>query len=361
MEVIRIPLAKQEEANNKKQRSKLLFNNDTLSDVKFVVRASQHGENDTKRSKIVVPAHKFVLSICSPVFFRMFCGEMAENGEQIELPDCEYEGIFELLRYFYTDEVCLNGNNVMQVLYVAKKYMVSCLAKECVKFLKTNVDSSNVFCVLKHAQQYVNEDLLGLCWYLIDKQTEEAMSSCEFLSIEKSLLQQLLERSTLEIKEVELFKAVDRWAAKECERQNLTADGPVKRQILGDQIFKNIRFPAMKQSDFMEVVLNSKMLTEEEATGAFTSFRMHPEPDPPYDGFLVLFDVQVTLKKEVKYGFEASIDGLYSSVKTRIVNNVDCAGVRFSLKDPRWKDEEEDWGDGMPTGQLAELFFKVKT
>ncbi|XP_078346778.1 BTB/POZ domain-containing protein 6-like [Oculina patagonica] len=266
MEVIRIPLAKQEEANNKKQRSKLLFNNDTLSDVKFVVRASQHGENDTKRSKIVVPAHKFVLSICSPVFFRMFCGEMAENGEQIELPDCEYEGIFELLRYFYTDEVCLNGNNVMQVLYVAKKYMVSCLAKECVKFLKTNVDSSNVFCVLKHAQQYVNEDLLGLCWYLIDKQTEEAMSSCEFLSIEKSLLQQLLERSTLEIKEVELFKAVDRWAAKECERQNLTADGPVKRQILGDQIFKNIRFPAMKQSDFMEVVLNSKMLTEEEAS-----------------------------------------------------------------------------------------------
>ncbi|KAL9955310.1 hypothetical protein ACROYT_G036616 [Oculina patagonica] len=241
MEVIRITCAKKEEAEKKKQRSKLLFNNDTLSDVKFIVRASQHGENDTKQSKIAIPAHKFVLSIWSPVFFRMFCGEMAENGEQIELPDCEYDGIFELLRYFYTDEVCLNGNNVMQVLYVAEKYMVPCLAKECVKFLKTNVDSSNVFCVLKHAQQYENEDLLGLC--------------CNSLK-----------EVRLKSKKFELFKAVDRWSANECEKLNLAADGPVKRQILGDQIFKNIRFPAMKQSDFMEVVLDSKMLTEEEAS-----------------------------------------------------------------------------------------------
>lgn len=89
-----------------------MFNNEILSDVKFVFRTSkdggQHGEGRPKTSKLVIPAHKVLLSIPSPVFFKMFCGEMAETKEEIELPDCEYEGMFELIRYIYTDAVCLN-------------------------------------------------------------------------------------------------------------------------------------------------------------------------------------------------------------------------------------------------------------
>jgi len=91
----------------------------------------------------------------------MFCGKMAETKENIDLPDCEYEGMFELLRYIYSDKVCLTGSNVMQVAYLAAKYMIPCLAKECTVYLRKNLASSNVLCVLKHAQQFPNEDLLG--------------------------------------------------------------------------------------------------------------------------------------------------------------------------------------------------------
>ena len=88
-----------------RQRCKSMFNSNALSDVKFVLRASQHGKcGDSKRSKRVLPAHKFLLSIRSPVFFAMFCDKMAETKEYIELPDCEYEGMFELLRCIYTDK-----------------------------------------------------------------------------------------------------------------------------------------------------------------------------------------------------------------------------------------------------------------
>ena len=52
------------------------------------------------------------------MFFAMFCGKMAETKENIDLPDCEYEGMLELLRYIYTDEVCLTESNVMQVAYL---------------------------------------------------------------------------------------------------------------------------------------------------------------------------------------------------------------------------------------------------
>jgi len=97
-----------------------MFNNDLLSDVRLVVRTCTD-EGDAKKSKMAIPAHKFVLSICSPVFYAMFCGEMAEKSDSIDLPDCEYEGVLEMLRYLYSGRVWLNESNVMQVLYVAKK------------------------------------------------------------------------------------------------------------------------------------------------------------------------------------------------------------------------------------------------
>ena len=143
------------------ERGTVMFNNDLLSDVRLVVQASTD-ESNAKKSKMAIPAHKFVLSICSPVFFAMFCGEMAEKSDSIDLPDCEYEGVLEMLRYMYSEEVKLNESNVMQVLYVAKKYIVPSLADECIDFLRRNVDPTNVFCILTHAQQYEDRKALWI-------------------------------------------------------------------------------------------------------------------------------------------------------------------------------------------------------
>ena len=145
------------------ERAILMFNNELLSDVSLVVRASSD-EGEPKKSRMAIPAHKFVLSMCSPVFFAMFCGEMAERSDSIDLPDCEYEGVLEMLRYMYGGyeefEQYLNESNVMQVLYVAKKYIVKSLANDCIQFLRCNLDPENVLCVLSHAQQY-DEDSCG--------------------------------------------------------------------------------------------------------------------------------------------------------------------------------------------------------
>jgi len=225
------------------ERSKFLFNNDILSDVKFVVRSSQHGEcSDRKKSKMAIPAHKFLLAIRSPVFFAMFCGKMAETKEEINLPDCEYDGMFELLRFLYTDKVCLTENNVMQVAYLAAKYMVPRLSKKCAVFLGNNLDSSNVLGVLKHAQKFSNKHLLNFCWDYVEQLTMRVVKSNEFFGIEKSLLQELVERDTLNIKEVELFQAVDGWAEQECKRLNMKPEGSVKREILGEEVIKKIAF-----------------------------------------------------------------------------------------------------------------------
>ena len=172
-----------------------MFNNNLFSDVKFIVPKAD-GECETKQ---VIPAHKFVLSISSPVFEAMFYGEMAETRDSIELPDCEYESLLELFRYMYSDEVNLSGSNVMGVLYLAKKYMVPSLADKCTEYLQGHLDPSNVFNILPSAQTYEEKDLVDQCWKVIDKQTEEALKSDGFTTIERSLLEAVVVRNTLTI------------------------------------------------------------------------------------------------------------------------------------------------------------------
>ena len=98
---------------NISERTKFMFNNELLSDVKFVVPALHNQSESRKSRKCMIPAHKFVLAISSPVFYAMFYGEMAETADTIQLPDCEYKSLLELFRFLYSDEVNLSGSYVI--------------------------------------------------------------------------------------------------------------------------------------------------------------------------------------------------------------------------------------------------------
>ena len=245
------------------ERTKFIFNNELLSDVKFVVPASNN-ESENRKSQKCIPAHKFMLAISSPVFYAMFYGEMAETSGTIQLPDCDYESLLELFRFLYSDEVNLSGSNVMQVLYLAKKYLIPSLADKCTEYLQEQLEASNVFSVMPQAQKFKEKDLEKWCWEVIETHTENALTSEEFVTLEKSLVESVVKRERLNVKEVDLFKAVDRWATKEVERQGLTPDGVVKRRILGEETVKAIRFPVMSQKEFASVVVDCDILTKKE-------------------------------------------------------------------------------------------------
>ena len=248
-----------------RERCEAIFNQELLSDVKFVVCDSQ-GESKT------IPAHKFVLAISSPVFFAMFFGKLAEIKDPVEISDCEYESLLELFRFIYSDKAKLNADNVMQLLYLSKKYMLPTLAEKCSAFLKENLNALNVFHILPDAQKYEEKDLMNHCWKLIETQTEEAVKSEGFVTVERSALEELVEKNSLNIKEVELFKAIDCWAEKECEKQGLVAEGSVKRRVLGERVVQGIRFPVMEEREFADFVLDSEILTPRETNRLFKYF-----------------------------------------------------------------------------------------
>ena len=148
-------------------------------------------------------------------FFAMFCRSLAaETSKHIHLPDCHHEGL-EFLRFLHTSEVQFNGSNVLQLLYLAEKYRIAFLTKRCILFLQDHLDSSNVFCVLEHSKLIENKSHLRSCWKFIDKECKDVLESAEFLEMDKMDLIELVKRNTLNIKEIDLFIAINRWTENE--------------------------------------------------------------------------------------------------------------------------------------------------
>ncbi len=207
--------------------------------------------------------HKYVLATSSAVFYAMFYGELAEKNSVVHLSDTNEESLQEFLRYLYTDECNLSTDNAMFVLYLAKKYIVPSLAEKCTEFLEANLASENVFILLKQAVQFVEDELVKKCWDLIDLNTADVVASDAFVDVDKATLAELVKRESLNVEEVDLFKAVLKWSEAECSRKEIEANPENKRAVIGNAIYQ-IRFASMTPQEFAQNASQSGILTLEE-------------------------------------------------------------------------------------------------
>ncbi|XP_078345909.1 BTB/POZ domain-containing protein 3-like [Oculina patagonica] len=251
-----------------------MVNNSLLSDVTFIV----HDNRSDK--EITVFAHKYVLSIGSPVFFAMFYGAMATDGAQrIRLPDCDAESLKEFLSFLYCDEVCISEENAVQLLYLAKKYMVSALHEKTQEKLRSMINVANVFEMLPSILQLDEEELAERCWKIVDFDTEQAINSEAFCEIDRDVLEQVLERDELTIREVDLFRRVLDWAkTQEIQQESDNRETNI-RDVLGKKVIHLMRFPTMSFIEFNGLVSSSGVLTENEVntlTHFYHGFRQEP-------------------------------------------------------------------------------------
>ncbi|KAK1785253.1 hypothetical protein P4O66_018651 [Electrophorus voltai] len=252
-----------------KERFAFLFNNELLSDVKFVVGKGRQAQR--------IPAHKFVLAAGSAVFDAMFNGGMATNSTEIELPDVEPAAFLALLRFLYSDEVHIGPETVITTLYTAKKYAVPALETHCVEFLTEHLRADNAFMLLSQARLFDEPQLANLCLETIDKSTADAVNAEGFTDIDLDTLCAVLERDTLGMRESRLFGAVVRWAHAECYRQQLPPTSDNKQRVLGKAL-SLIRFPLMSLEEFAAGPAQSGMLFDREVVNLFLHFTVNPKP-----------------------------------------------------------------------------------
>lgn len=240
--------------SNLTQRNKRMFNNALMSDVNFIVKDSE------TENKVTIPAHKYVLSIGSPVFYKMFYGDLAERSDSVELVDADSGSLLELLRFLYSDETNLTAGSVLRVMYLAEKYMVPGLLDECAEFLKNEINAENAFDVLTQCECFRDtEELQERCWSIVDLQTRQCLRSKSFLATSERILDALVRRETLGIDEDELCQAVLSWAEAKCRFLSLEPKCQNIKQVLGGAI-SHIRVSSIEDNNLLIRVLETGIL-----------------------------------------------------------------------------------------------------
>ena len=108
-------------------------------------------------------------------------------------------------RYLYCDEITLEADTVLSTLYVAKKYIVPHLCRACVLFLETSLTARNACLLLSQSRLFEEPELMARCWEVIDAQAQLALNSEGFTEIDIDTLKQILQRESLNCKEVQYF------------------------------------------------------------------------------------------------------------------------------------------------------------
>ncbi|XP_068194317.1 BTB/POZ domain-containing protein 6-B-like [Antennarius striatus] len=252
-----------------RERNALMFNNELMADVHFLVGPPGGAQR--------VPAHKYVLAVGSSVFCAMFYGDLAGEESEIHIPDVEPPAFLILLKYLYSDEVSLEADTVLSTLYAAKKYLVAALARACVAFLETSLEARNACVLLSQSRLFEEAELTQRCWEVIDAQAELALRSDGFGEIDRPTLELILRRETLNAKEAVVFEAAASWAAAECRRRGLSPTAFNRRSVLGDALFL-VRVPAMSLEEFADGAAQGDLLTLEETRAVFLWFTAANKP-----------------------------------------------------------------------------------
>ena len=164
------------------ERNEYMWNKSLMSDVKFAFP----NKGDTSTYKII-PAHKYVLAVGSPVFYAMFYGGMAEVRDIIEITDSDPDSFLHFLRFLYCDEAnFVEVVSAIKVWYRAEKYGVPSLLKSGCEFFGWKHGST----IISYAQKFGE---------FVEYNAEVIADDKTFPDIEHEFVLSFLERSHLPI------------------------------------------------------------------------------------------------------------------------------------------------------------------
>ncbi|KAH7720573.1 BTB/POZ domain-containing protein 6 [Aphelenchoides avenae] len=249
---------------NLADRMQRLLLDEKLQDVTFVVGRDQQKFR----------ANSYVLAAASEVFYGMFFSDF-EREAVVKVPDGTPQAFKVLLEYIHTDEVKLTLENVDDVLYLAKKYMVDSLNEKVSSFVKENLNGSNVFNFLVVSKVY--EEYEKICLDFIDENAEKVLTSNNFLELEEGHLKAILSRDSLKATETVVWGCTVDWAKAKLLSRHEEQSPEAIRKSLGDLLYL-VRFPLMSIEMFGQGPGRSCILTQDERLEVYEWFAIQKAP-----------------------------------------------------------------------------------
>ncbi|XP_046668944.1 BTB/POZ domain-containing protein 3-like isoform X1 [Homalodisca vitripennis] len=228
---------------------------DRLYDCFFVVGNADQGPTER------IGAVKACLMNQSRVFRNMLHdSQLAERGD-IMVPDIQPPVFRLLLKHCYGGlENCrsLTAEMTVKLCYAAEKYLIGSLKKKVADRLKPEC-ASEIFPGLHCLVTYNVTELENFITEIVREQTDKIFSSEGFMDIDVDSMVFIVKQETLNCSEVEIWRAVIKWANHKAQSEERLS---VREWM--SQTLKHIRLMTLSYEDLCKEVLPSGVLSFEE-------------------------------------------------------------------------------------------------
>ncbi|CAG2225635.1 unnamed protein product [Mytilus edulis] len=285
---------------------------------------------------------------------------MAEKIDAVDITDIEYDCFRTMLRDVYTDDLNITEANSIDLLKAEHKYVFEGVLSKCQNYLyqETNIyNSCSIFSWGRHLElSSLTEKTLD---FIVDS-ADDVFKTEGFLKLSNDDLHTLLSREDICAFEDEIIIAAIKWATNKCKQDMIETNGQTIRQALGPVIY-TLRIPLLSLEKYSDIVVKSRILSEEEELGLFKYFTMSKKRPSDLGGFdkssrnrlsLFFFKAEDILKKREVENIHDILKAARSLQKIYIkfcvlgINDIDEVNQRFITTgklDIEWKDDFLDW------------------
>eukprot|EP00096_Caligus_rogercresseyi_P011835 TRINITY_DN4795_c0_g1_i4.p1 TRINITY_DN4795_c0_g1~~TRINITY_DN4795_c0_g1_i4.p1 ORF type:complete len:629 (-),score=167.77 TRINITY_DN4795_c0_g1_i4:651-2537(-) len=225
------------------------------------------------------PGHKVLLASRSKYFKALLYGGMKEShSAEIELKDTPVRAFKHLLRYVYTGNLALSSlsdESLIEILELADIYGFQNLETSISEYLESNLNEKNVCYIYDTASLYDLRTLSAACLAFLDQKASNVILDESFTTLSPAALKNIISRDSFCAAEVDIFKAIVRWA-----QVNPSDSGHA-------DILQYIRLPLMPTADLLNVVRSSGFIASDVILDAIQSKISLRDMELKYRGYLL--------------------------------------------------------------------------
>ena len=154
--------------------------------------------------------HRCILAASSQFFYNMFSSGMKESNQtHLKLHSVSFDSVSLILDYFYTREIVINDDNVLELLNTASFLLVTPVKKACIQLLHRQLSGENCFSILQVAEKFGASYLAKTASNAIKSNFFSVVNNDEFVSISKKSLINFISSDEIQVeREEEVYQAV---------------------------------------------------------------------------------------------------------------------------------------------------------